>query len=103
MLIVARLKIEQDLTINEPAIAGGSIKPKVERSGTLGYGGLMIISPRSGRQSVPLKPLSPVSRALEIFASLPRVPLRSTLSFMLPPATAGSLKAFAQIARSVGR
>jgi hypothetical protein len=35
-----------------------------------------------------------------IKGSKPKVPLRSTLGFMLPPATAGSLKAFAQIARS---
>jgi len=44
--------------------------------------------------------LPPTSRAGIIKRPQPRVPLRSTLGFMLPPAIAGSLKAFTQIARS---
>ena len=76
---------------NEPAVAGGSIKPRVERSGPLGYGRFDSNSPRRGRQRAALKPLSPVPRALQILTSFkPGAALRSTLGFMLPPAIAGS-------------
>src|SRR5437016_920721 len=53
-------------------------------------------SPRSGRQSVLSKHPSPVSRAQKILHHTPRVPLRYTLGFMLPPATAGSLNGSSQ-------
>ena len=70
-----------------PALAGGSIKPGVKRSGTPGSGERMIQSARSVRQRQPQDLLSAVAR----FAGLtsdgldPGVPLRFTPGFMLAP------------------
>jgi hypothetical protein len=66
--------------------AGGSIKPRVERQRNPGLPRLMIPSPRSGRQSVPHKLCRPFHGLSRFCLIKPRVPLRSTLGFMLPAA-----------------
>jgi hypothetical protein len=71
---------------NEPAVAGGSIKPRVERSGTLGSNAKSLQARETGDSGVVCRPL----RGLGNYETYkPRVPLRSTLGFMLPPAIAG--------------
>jgi hypothetical protein len=73
--------------LNQHALAGESIKPRVKRSGTLGKGAEILQSPWNERQRcVSLRTLPPATRAGQSLTHVPRVPLRFTLGFMLAPA-----------------
>ena len=82
-----REKVTSAGTESQPAVAGASIKPGVERSGTPGsYPKIM--RARAG-DSVYISGLSAATRTAVLRSAVPGVPLRFTPGFMLAPATAG--------------
>jgi hypothetical protein len=66
--------------------ADESIKPRVERSGTLGSSSRRFKARETGGRSWFVYKLPPASGLVIINTGLPRVPLRSTLGFMLSSA-----------------
>ena len=80
----------------QPAVAGDSIKPGVERSETPGIYHKKIVKPAERPTDVSFRlaflslPLSAAPRALQVlFYRVPGVSLRSTPGFMLSPAIVG--------------